>query len=317
MSDALGAAPLHVVVGASGQIGAHVVKQLVETGARVRAVTRSPLNLAAVESATGDIGDEAQAARLCAGASVVYACFGGPQTTWATEFPRMTRGLLAGAAQARARVVFADNLYAYGPQHGVLTEDTPLNAATGKPKLRSEIAALFLDEHRAGRVPVAIARAADLYGPGVTNAMLSQALVTRVLAGKTVFLAGDPRAPHTFTFAPDVARTLIRLANSSAAWGEVWHVPSAPAVPLIELMAVLGQLSGKPARTLRVPTTLLRAGALFSPVLRELTEMSFQWDRPYLVSHTKLTTEFGVEPTSLERGLRLTLDWVQKQQHKP
>ena len=40
------------------------------------------------------------------------------------------RGIVAGAAASGARIVYADNLYAYGPVEGPLTEDLP-SRATG------------------------------------------------------------------------------------------------------------------------------------------------------------------------------------------
>ena len=295
-------APLHVVIGASGQIGTHLVRALEATGVRVRCVTRSPRR----GHVSGDIGDVAAAVDLCAGASVVHACFGGPHATWHTEFPRMTRGVLAGATAAGARVVFADNLYAYGPHDGVLTEDTALRPAGPKQRLRAEIADQFLH----ASVPVAVVRAADLYGPGIDNAMVNTALIARVLAGHRVFLPGALDAPHTFSFVPDVARALVRIATSDDAWGQVWHVPSAPAVSLRMLVAKVAALGHGRPRLTRIPTWVVRLSGLFDRQVRELAEMAFQWDRPYLVSHAKFAARFGLEPTALEDGLRITADAV-------
>lgn len=307
---------LHVVVGANGQIGAHLVATLEAQGRRVRRVTRHKPKTPTGDQLWGDIGDELEARRLCAGASVVYACFGGPQATWGEHFPRMAKGVIAGARGAGdtgARLVYADNLYAYGPQREVLTETTPCKPVGHKPKLRAAIAELFLDEHARGGVPVAIARASDLYGPGVNNALANAVFFTQALAGRTLPLPGDVSAPHTFSFAPDVARAIARLGTSEDSWGEVWHVPSAPAVSLLELVGRIGALAGNQPKVARVPSFVLRAYSLFNRDVRELLEMSFQWDRPYLVSHDKFAGRYGLEPTSLERGLQQTvqsLSWM-------
>lgn len=298
---------LHVVVGANGQIGAHLVATLEAQGHRVRRVTRHAPKISTPAQRWGDIGDEIDARRLCAGASVVYACFGGPQSTWPAQFPRMAKGVIAGARSAGARLVYADNLYAYGPQREVLSETTPCKPVGNKPKLRAAIADLFLEAHAGGGVPVAIARASDLYGPGVNSALANAAFFSQALAGRTLPLPGDVSAPHTFSFAPDVARAIARLGTAEDAWGEVWHVPSAPAVSLLELVGRIGALGGQQPRVARVPSLALRAYSLFNRDARELLEMSFQWDRPYLVSHEKFTARYGLEPTSLERGLQQTV----------
>jgi nucleoside-diphosphate-sugar epimerase len=273
--------PLHVVVGASGQIGAHVVRTLEAADARVRLVARSPSAAPCLhEYAQGDIGDPADAERLCAGGDVIYACFGGPHATWSAQFPRMTEGVLAGARRAGAKVVFADNLYAYGPQHDTLTEETPVRPLGRKPRLRADIAARFLAAHRRGEVRVAIARASDLYGPGIQNAMVGASLVAAVLTGRKIYLLGDLDAPHTFSFVPDVARAMVQLGVSDDAWGEVWHLPSAPALSLRALVAKLADLGATKPRVARIPSLAVRVAGVFAPQLRELVELSFQWDRP-------------------------------------
>ncbi len=314
--------PLHVVVGANGQIGAHLATALEAQGHAVRRVTRLPrvVNItnasmnrtpdSNVEHQAGDIGDIAEARRLCAGASVVYACFGGPQVTWGEQFPRMANGVIAGASDAGARLVYADNLYAYGPHADVLTETTPCKPVGKKPTLRAKIAELMMNAHTRGTLPVAIARASDLYGPGVTNALASRTFFESALAGRTLRLPGDVTAPHTFTYAPDVGAALVRLGTATDSWGESWHVPSAPALSLLELVGRIGELAGKQPKVARVPTFALRALALVNRDVRELLEMSFQWDRPYLVSHAKFTARFGLEPTLLERGLEQTVRWA-------
>jgi nucleoside-diphosphate-sugar epimerase len=301
------AEPLHVVIGASGQIGRHVVKVLRNGGQRVRGVGRQATLLADYETLAGDVGDPVQAARLCQGAHVVYACFGGPHATWAAQFPAMVRGVIEGAKRAGARLVFADNMYAYGPQPGVLTEDTTPKPEGPKQRLRAEMAELFLEQHRLGNLPVALARASDLYGPGVNTAMVDARFVRTALAGGTLRLPGDPSAAHTFSFAPDVARALVRLGSSEDAWGEIWHVPSAPAVSLRNLAARIGQFAGVNSRVISLHSVFVKVAALFDRNVRELLELSYQWDSPYLVSHAKFAARYGLEPTSLETGLRMTV----------
>lgn len=307
------ASPLHVVVGAGGQLGRELVARLHAAGHRVRAVGRGPLvevGPDAILRASGDIGDLADAERVCRDAAVVYGCVGAPHRRWLQEFPRMTRGLLHGARTAGAKLVFADNLYAYGPQRGVLVETLPATSFGRKPRLRAELATMLLDAHARGEARVVIARASDFHGPGVDNAMLGVSLVRAVVAGRRVFLPGDLDAPHTFTFVPDFARSLVELGLADDVAGQIWHVPSPPAISLRAAVERIAALAGKPARLHRIPGPLVEVGGWFDPALRELSELAFQWDRAYLVSHAKFVARFGERCTPFEDALGETLAWI-------
>lgn len=306
------ASPLHVVVGAGGQVGRALVGELEARGLRVRAVGRGmkPSEFPRAEVSQGDIADPASAARVCEGAAVVYGCFGAPQSAWQKVFPSMARGLLAGAEASGAKLVFSDNLYAYGPQTAPLLETMPATTFGSKPRLRAEIAAMLLEAHAAGRAKVVVARASDFYGPGVTTAMLGAPLLRSVLAGERATVIGDIDAPHTFTFVPDLARALATLGEAEDTAGEIWHVPSAPAISVRAILERFAALAGVTPRFTRLPRWALRAASWVSPIAREVREMSFQWDRPYLVSHAKYAERFGDRHTPIDAGLAATLAWL-------
>ena len=50
----------------------------------------------------------------------------------------------------------------------------------------------------------------------------------------------------------------------------------------------------------------------FNPLFGELREMSFIWDRPYIVNHDKFVQHFGDDWTPLEEGLETTLNWYRE-----
>lgn len=47
---------------------------------------------------------------------------------------------------------------------------------------------------------------------------------------------------------------------------------------------------------------------LFMPLLRELRETLYQWERPWLVDDSKFRTAFGATATDVDEGIRRTLD---------
>jgi nucleoside-diphosphate-sugar epimerase len=112
-----------------------------------------------------DAADRAQAARAAAGAAVIYHCASPPYTQWPALFPALTGSILGAAESSGAKLVFADNLYAYGPVDGPLREDLPAVAHGPKGKIRAGMAAQLLAAHRDGQAEVVIGRASDYYGP--------------------------------------------------------------------------------------------------------------------------------------------------------
>ena len=123
----------HVVLGASGGIGGAVIDALVaQQAGSIRAVARRPPGLArpGVDWVAADVRTRDGAARAVRGADVVYHCVQPGYTRWPAEFPQLNEAVLAAVAGTGARLVYADNLYGYGPVTGPLREDLPL-AATG------------------------------------------------------------------------------------------------------------------------------------------------------------------------------------------
>ena len=211
---------LHVVFGASGGAGGAIVRELVSRGKRVRAVTRSgggdlPTG---VEAVRADAADTVGARQACAGATVVYHAVNVPYPAWAETLPPVMDGLIDAAGAAGATLVYADNLYAYGPVDRPMTEEMPPAATTRKGQLRARLAETLLAAHRAGTVRAVIGRGSDYYGPGVRQSAAGERLFPAVLSGGKAMWAGSLDQPHSLTFIDDFARVLVTLGEREEAW---------------------------------------------------------------------------------------------------
>lgn len=305
----------HVIFGCNGPVGVELMERLAATGDEVVGVCRSGRSEAPagtrIEAA--DVRDVEAAKRLAQGASVVYCCIGIPYETWPDLWPGIIEGLLAATEAAGARLVFADNLYCYGPQDRPLEKDMPLTDYGRKPALRASLARTMLEAHRQGRAPVVLVRASDFYGPRVTNAELGETVFPRLLAGKAAQLLGRIDVPHTFAYVPDFARALVTLASADDdAFGRAWHVPSAPAVTQREVIERIGTLIGTRPKIQRLPGFGVGLLGLFNPLMRELHELIFQWQRPYLVDHSRFAQRFWGDFTPLDEGLAATVEWYRR-----
>ena len=106
---------------------------------------------------------------------------------------------MAAAERADALLVTLENVYGYGPTGGqAMTEDLPLAATTSKGRTRAEMTAELLAAVEAGRARVAIGRASDFFGAGVTESTLGARVFANALAGKRADFIGNPDLPHTY-----------------------------------------------------------------------------------------------------------------------
>jgi nucleoside-diphosphate-sugar epimerase len=164
--------------------------------------------------------------------------------------------------------------------------------------------------HAAGKVQVAIGRASDYFGPrGGAQSMLGDRVIPAALAGKTATVLGDPDQPHTYTYLPDIGEGLAVLGEHPDAPGEVWHLPNDPDTRTTrQLVDAIYRLAGQPKTKLRsTPALLLRALGVTNPTVRELLELQYEFQEPFIVDSTKIAAKLEVHATPLDQALADTL----------
>lgn len=301
----------HVILG-KGPVGSTTADLLAEQGHEVVVLSRSGgTSTATVRHQAVDATDAPALAAAATGAAALYNCANPAYHRWATDWPPLAAALLDAAEATGAVLVTMSNLYGYGPVDGPLTEDLPLAAPGTKGQVRARMWADALERHEAGRLRVAEARASDFVGPRVTDGgHLGERVVPRVLAGKGVKVLGDPDAPHSWTYIPDVAATLVRLGTDERAWGRAWHVPTVEARSQRSWIDALADAAGVDrVKVGRIPWTMVKAAGLFVPMMRELAETRYQFDRPFVLDSSAFTTTFGEAPTPLDEQLAATVAW--------
>jgi nucleoside-diphosphate-sugar epimerase len=306
------ATPRHVIFG-TGAIGLATFDALRRRGETARLVNRSGHARVPddVEVIGGDARDPAFTTTVAEGAQVIYQTLNPPYAEWTAQFPLLQAGVLAAAEATGARLVSMENVYMYGrPAGRVLTEDRAYEAHTRKGQLRARMAREVLAAHDAGRVEIAIGRASDYFGPrGGAQSNLGDRVFPAALAGKTATVLGDPDQPHTYTYIPDIGEGLAVLGEHPDAPGQVWHLPNDPDTRTTrQLVDIAYRQAGQPRGKLRrLPAVMLRAVGLVNPTLRELVEMQYQFEEPFVVDSSKITNKLGVEATPLEQAIADTL----------
>lgn len=304
----------HVVFGCNGPVGQTLCDALYEAGHAVVGVCRSGRASVpeAVRVVAADAADAARAAEVSTGADVIHVAVGLPYVQWTARFPGIVEGVLHAASATGARLVWTDNLYAYGPRDTPLREDMALSHYGKKPALRARLVERMMEAHATGRVQVAIVRASDFIGPRVRNAMLGTFLFERALAGKSAQFVGNPDLEHDYTYVPDLVRTQVAVAGDASAFGEAWHVPNPPTRTSAAIIEDVFARLERPARITTLPAFMVRILGLFDANLRELCELQYQWRRPFRVDSTRARQRFGIEATDWDTILDRTLAWYRE-----
>jgi nucleoside-diphosphate-sugar epimerase len=202
--------------------------------------------------------------------------------------------------------VFIDNLYQVGAQTAPRTEDMPLVATGEKAPILAEVARIW--QASRDRVLVAALRCSDFYGPGVTVSHLGGSAFGEVAKGRPAQLLVPPDTPHDFTYVPDIAQAAVKLLDApNEDFGQAWNVPCAPTRSPRELLEMGAQALGQRLRIWAVPFALLRPLGLVYRFAKEVADVGFTWDRPYVVDGSKFARRFDFLPTPFEVGVPTTI----------
>ncbi|MCE7734623.1 MAG: NAD-dependent epimerase/dehydratase family protein [Candidatus Heimdallarchaeota archaeon] len=308
---------LHVIFGASGGIGNAIIRELVAEGKNVRGVNRSGKASVpkGVELVAGDLLDPVSAMKAIKGATHVYNCVNVNYTQWENTFPKFTSAFIKLLEKSKIKGIIIDNLYMYGEDLSFpFTEDRHYSAHGKKGKVRGRCAIMYDEAMNKGRIEAVVFRAPDFYGPGVTHSSFyGDRFYPNILAGKNVQLFGKLDVPHSIIFVDDYARGVVSIIDDKEAYGKTWHVPMDRALTQREFTDLAFKIAGTSGKVSTMPKLLISILGLFIPMIREVKEMIYEFEEPYLVNTSKYQEKYGNGATSHEDAIKMTLDWYRKE----
>lgn len=304
---------MHTILGANGVIAQELSRALAPSYPVIRQVSRNPRRVNPTdEVVAADLLDGEATANAVSGSEVVYLVAGLKYnaSAWQEQWPRVMRNVIDACKRHGCRLVFLDNVYAYGRVDGVMTEATPFNPISKKGDVRARIATMLLDEMRSGNLQAMIVRSADFYGPAAVKSFPHAVVFERLKTKKAPQWIGNPNAIHSFTFTPDAGRAMAVLGRSPEAFGQTWHLPTTKE-PFTgaDFARLACDLAGQSYKLLVVPRWMMKLMGIFVPVLRENEEMMYQLDFDYRFDSSKIESAFGLKATSYRQGIRESLDW--------
>jgi UDP-glucuronate 4-epimerase len=265
-----------VVTGAAGFIGSHLVESLCRDGHDVvgidsltsyydPAIKKQRYRRLAHPRFSPVIDDllTAELSPLIDGADVVFHLAGQPgvRASWGHGFDeyvdgnvRSTQRLLEACSEVGVpRYVFASSSSVYGNATEYPTAEVALPAPVS-PYGVTKLAAEHLGRVHAtdGRTSVASGRLFTVYGPGQRPDMAIHRMLRAALTGEEFELYGDGTVRRDFTYVTDAVDALRRLGTAGFDGpAAVFNVGGGSECDLAELIALIGELSGRELRVVR------------------------------------------------------------------
>lgn len=299
---------MQVILGAGGAIGNELAKELKNYTRKIRLVSRNPKKINDDDELfPGDLTDGQFVENALKGADVAYLTVGLPYRlkTWRQQWPVIMRNTISACKKHRCKLVFFDNMYLYDSKKlSPMMEETDVNPPSKKGKVRAQIAEMLMHEVENGKLNALIARAADFYGPGINNSMFNEAVVKNLKAGKKANWFCSTQFKHNFTYTPDAAKATALLGNTESAYGQVWHLPTVPAKTMEEWISLTAEELNVASKTMVVSKFLIGVLGLFNPLMREMKEMLYQYDRDYEFDSSKFETVFNVKATPAKEAIK-------------
>ena len=309
-----------LVTGASGFLGHHIARQLLDASRPVRALVRSTSHLRDLEGAetvTGDLQDSASLARAAAGCDVVYHV-AADYRLWAKDPDELygsnvegTRNLIAAAKLAGvSRMVYTSTVGCIEPPDE--SHPTSLEQMAGAYK-RSKFLAeqLALAERE---LPIAIVNPTAPVGAYDVKPTATGAIILDFLKGN---MPAFIDTGLNLVDVRDVAAGHL-LAERLARPGER-YILGCENLTLEQILGRLAAITGKAAPTLKLPYFVAYAAGVVSTAWAQVSgqppraplDAVRMAKKKMWVSHAKAERELGYNPGPIDAALTRAVQWFQ------
>jgi len=315
-----------IVLGATGGTGAAITKELLNRGIKTIAFGRSIEKLQLLKENLGNSalltlksGNAFDHNSICDAAKdvdVIFQCVAVPYEEMQHSQIPLGKAVMTAADKLKKKIVFVDGIYPYGrAKTPIVDEEHPKNPHTKKGKIKLKLEELIFSKDWAKAHPMVI-RLPDYYGPTANfNSYLGMTMVN-IAQGKISSYIGSLSIPREYIYLPDAANMIIELALENEAYGQNWNIPG-NIITGKRLIQIAQSAAGKAVPVIPLTRNTLRMIGIFSPVMREMVEMSYLTETPVYLDGSKYKKKIGpLTQTSFEVGILETIRVNQKTLNK-
>ncbi len=301
---------MQTILGAGGIIATELAKSLKAYTDDIKLVSRNPKKVNPTDLIQPlDLTNPNDIDRAIKGSSVVYVTIGFTYSykEWQAKWPPFMENVLNACKKYNSKLVFFDNIYMYDKNHlDGMNEDTPINPPSKKGEIRAQLVKMIMEEVASGNLTALIARCADYYGPNIErNGIVREMIFKNFAKGKKANWLSSDKFKHSVTYTPDAGKATAMLGNTPNAFNQIWHLPTAPN-PLTGkewIEAIANEMGAKPKYQIATKF-IVKIMGIFIPIMREMPEMLYQYDRNYVFDSTKFEKRFNFMPTPYLKGIK-------------
>jgi nucleoside-diphosphate-sugar epimerase len=309
-----------VVLGATGGMGFSLVEELVSRNIETIAFARSKDKLEQYSQewgplatiVVGDVLNEEQLKEAISKADFVFHAISIPYQNWDPNLSNILSLILGECQTQKKPLIYVDNIYAYGVQQEKVHELTKKNPHTKKGKFRLKLQ----QQIETSGVPYIIAHFPDFYGPKAESTLLQYTFEQSLKKNKAGYI-GDLHLQKEFIYIKDGAKALVELVLREDTYGEEWNIPGTGTISGLEMGEIAATHLRKPIKFKPIHRWMINALGLFSPFMREFSEMMYLNETPVILDGSKFEKRIGTLPrTSYEVGIGNNLDELAKKNSK-
>jgi nucleoside-diphosphate-sugar epimerase len=190
-------------------------------------------------------------------------------------------------------------VYAIGGDHmNHITENSPISPTSRKGAIRAEVNRIILRHIEDHNLQAVIARSPDFFGGTAKQTSIMINLVyDNLIKNKKAQWFCNAKVVHSMGYVPDLAKGTAMLGNTPEAYHQIWNLPTDPQrITGEEWINLFAMELGKANKYSVLPNWLVKALGLFVPIMKELAEMNYQYDRDYYFDSTKFNNHFKFTP---------------------
>jgi nucleoside-diphosphate-sugar epimerase len=291
------------ILGAGGSIAIELAKALLDYTSDIRLVSRNPEKVNVTDTLfRADLTKKEDVYKAIEGSNITYVTIGFPYNikAWKQLWIPFIQNVIASCLEHNSKLVFFDNVYAIGGNNvNQITENSPISPTSKKGEIRAEVDRLILESIDKRNLQAIIARSPDFFG-GTANAnsIVINLVYNNLLKRKKAQWFCNSKVVHSMGYVPDLAKGTALLGNTPEAFNQIWNLPTDPqritGEEWIKLFASTMEMDKK--HTV-LPNWLVKSLGVFVPIMSELAEMNYQYDRDYYFDSTKFNDYFNFQPT--------------------
>ncbi len=309
---------MQTILGSGGAIGIDLAKALRQYTANIKLVSRNPVKINNTDILyPTDLTDGKQINKAIAGSEICYITIGFKYNTkvWQQQWPFFIKLVVDACIQYNTKLVLFDNVYAIGGDHVKhITENSPMRPCSKKGEVRAFVDQLILEQVEKGKLKAIIARAPDFFGPvKKQNSLMMNIVYDNLLKGKTAQWFCNADVIHTMGYSPDLAKGTALLGNTADAYNQIWNLPvDMNAINGREWVKLFAEEMNVSDKLKVVPVWMLKLIGVFNPIIREMPEMMYQFDRSYYFDSSKFINKFIFTPTTNKEAVRQTIEALKR-----